>query len=240
VTATPADAGLCDDLIPFAWHEQVRCLMPAGHDGDHWHEDTGWSNDESAPPAVRTGEDDAWWSRLYLAAQAAVDEVPYAAADEYPVPHAAAFRAAVEPMLAARTLPVVHVHHHDLESHATSWTEGFDDAHRQEIGGEEKRAWLIKTLTERFGDDLNVPAETIADAVLFDVDLSPDPWVSGTVNRDDVARWLQQKVVARDQVVSQLLGWDQQPQTFRDGWLAWADELLALLGGDQDDEDGAR
>jgi hypothetical protein len=43
--------------------------------------------------------DDQWWMRLFQATAAAVDHVPYSAAPEYPVPHAAAFRAAAEPLI---------------------------------------------------------------------------------------------------------------------------------------------
>jgi hypothetical protein len=53
----------------------------------------------TTPQPADALQDETWWTRLYLAASAAVDEVPYAAASEYPAPHAAAFRSAVEPML---------------------------------------------------------------------------------------------------------------------------------------------
>jgi hypothetical protein len=53
--------------------------------------------DTTAGDALR---DDAWWTRLFLAVTAAVESVPYAAGPEYPAPHAAAFRSAVEPALA--------------------------------------------------------------------------------------------------------------------------------------------
>jgi hypothetical protein len=49
-------------------------------------------------PAGELFNDD-WWTALYLATSDGVDSVPYAAASEYPVPHAAAFRAAAEPFL---------------------------------------------------------------------------------------------------------------------------------------------
>jgi hypothetical protein len=37
----------CDSLIPFTWHEQIRCELSVGHSGDHWCEDTGWENETS-------------------------------------------------------------------------------------------------------------------------------------------------------------------------------------------------
>jgi hypothetical protein len=58
---------------------------------------------EPAAPVVQGADelrDDAWWTRVFLAVQELVDSVPYADGSKYPVPHAAAFRAAVEPELA--------------------------------------------------------------------------------------------------------------------------------------------
>jgi hypothetical protein len=71
--------------------------------------------------------------------------------------------------------------------------------------------------------------------------LAARPLVSGTANRD-VARWLQLRVIARQERCpdSDVPSWESLNQFQRAGWLSWADELLALLGGDQDDEDGAR
>jgi hypothetical protein len=54
--------------------------------------------------------------------------------------------------------------------------------------------------------------------------LSARPLVSGTANRDDVARWLSDRYGARVDPLDHFPG----------HWLRDADELLALLGGDQD------
>lgn len=54
----------CGSLIPFTWHEQIRCERRRGHAGDHWCEDTGWSNEDEpapspTPPARDSGRDEA-------------------------------------------------------------------------------------------------------------------------------------------------------------------------------------
>lgn len=35
------------------------------------------------------------------------------------------------------------VHHHDIEKHAEHFNEGWDEAHRQGVGGSESREWLF-------------------------------------------------------------------------------------------------
>lgn len=47
---------LCDSLIPFTWHEPIRCEKRAGHKGDHWCKDTGWTNESETAPELSAAE----------------------------------------------------------------------------------------------------------------------------------------------------------------------------------------
>lgn len=73
---------------------------------------------------------------------------------------------------------VIEVHHHDIEKHAEHFNEGWDEAHRQGIGGAESRDWLIgkvkPILAAAVGLDHAKVAADIADAVLSEVDLADD------------------------------------------------------------------
>ena len=46
--------------------------------------------------------------------------------------------------------------------------------------------------------------------------------------REAVARWLREKVVKRDKIITDLLEWDREHPMNREGWLVWSEELLAL------------
>jgi hypothetical protein len=196
----------CGSLIPFAWHEQVRCRMPAGHDADHWCEDTGWSNDESAtPPAVRAGDDarcsgDGCWYTL-------------------PV---------VDGLVVAHSAPM------SLDHCEGSGRPPLSRADVRDVRIAELERLL---LVERRARDRErgVSDERVAAALVRGAQLGAEgvaainsrPPVSGTANRDDVARWIYLNTAPPS----------RYPGEPGRAWLAGsaltaADQLLAL-GGSQ-------
>lgn len=104
--------------------------------------------------------------------------------------------------LVSRPAAPAVVHHHDIEKHAEHFNEGWDEAHRQGVGGNESREWLVSKvepiLTEWVDTayrtalagyesgphqaaldmrhlhlaEPHIPAGKIADALLSDADLT--------------------------------------------------------------------
>jgi hypothetical protein len=66
---------------------------------------------------------------------------------------------------------VIEIHHHDVENHAASFNEGYDEAQRHGIGGTESRDWLIGKVLPIVKD--HVIAEDVAAVLLSETDLSP-------------------------------------------------------------------
>lgn len=70
---------------------------------------------------------------------------------------------------------VIRVHHGNPDAHAESWSDGWDEAHRQGIGGAESREWVIRQVKPILGAAAGFLAPQIADAVLSEADLAPKP-----------------------------------------------------------------
>lgn len=79
------------------------------------------------------------------------------------------------------------VHHHDIEKRAEHFNEGFDEAHRQGVGGQASRDWLIEKVVPLLKDHVDPEslyhvAEHIADALLSEADLGePARYTAGAM-----------------------------------------------------------
>lgn len=79
-----------------------------------------------------------------------------------------------------RTAPVVRVHHGNPDAYAEAWSDGWDEAHRQQVGGTETREWAVRQIRHQLQvgllnrQPLDVLAEHLADSVLHEGDLSGD------------------------------------------------------------------
>lgn len=89
-------------------------------------------------------------------------------------------------------ISVIEVHHHDIEKHAESFNEGYDEAQRQGIGDESSRNWLTEKVWPLLKDHIDPEnshhvADQIADALLSEADLSDLPTEEETKALAEVA-----------------------------------------------------
>lgn len=120
---------------------------------------------------------------------------------------------------------VLRIHYGNPDARAEAWNEGWDEAHRQGVGGHESREWLLRVLA-RHGVSPTT-ADDIADEVLADTSLEPadDPGPQCRVTRAaDGAQCRHHGPDEHEHV-------DQRGQAIDLGHLSSPDQLIAQAFG---------
>jgi len=195
----------------------ASCVFGPMHQAAYHHLTDG-RNVPATPPAVRTGEDDGIWQADALAPALSASISPIEGHDAGGAAwgvvqqlNAAGYRITARPLVSG-TDRLIHL------GQAGALAMLAEELERE---GEPRAALLADRTAKSYRTWADDPASAPPE-----VEPLPE-LVSGTANRDDVARWLWRRDGFTD------AQWDAGTPGSRGHWLTEADELLAMLGGDQ-------